>query len=317
MVEILRATHEGSLNFPFIDPISGLMMSVTGECVNLSDHSRIFAETIFLELLGRSSKAKGIDKNNFTDKLPSFISAQNLEPFVQRHITVPTNPVWYISKTNKKRKGYLADLFPQVCQVYKAAGKAKVLRENQLHIAERCDTIIDSLAGVAIAALIDEATGYQYVRPADTLQEELLKFYIQLDPQVWKRQFMEDFYKEISRLRQWKYIPNKRTSAFAHITVDLVYKRIQPGLWEELKKTNPNKTRYRYHQMLTDNIGNPHLQKHLLSLIKLMKNCSTWKKFMYVVNISYPINNEIQTDIFFELLANNPEDFEQYMGFAA
>jgi hypothetical protein len=266
MAEILRATHEGKLKFPFIDPISGSMMSVTGECVNLSDDSRVLAETIFLELLGRSSKVKGVDKKNFTDKLPSFLSAQNLEPFIKRYITVPTNPIWYISKTNKRRKGYLADLFPQVCQVYKAAGKAKVLRENQLHIAERCDTIIDSLAGVAIAALIDEATGYQYVRPANAL-EDLLKLYVQSDPRNWERQFAEDFYEEICRLREWTYTPNKRTSAFARITIDLVYKRIQPGLWEELKRSNPNKTKYRYHQMLTDNIGNPHLQKYLLSLI--------------------------------------------------
>lgn len=311
----LRATHEGKLELPFFDPLSGLSLSITGECVNLTDGSRVITETIFLELLGRSSKAKGIDKKNFTDKLPSFISAQNLEPFIERHITVPTNPIWYISKTNKRRKGYLADLFPQVCQVYKAAGKAKALRENQIHVFERCDSIIDSLAGVAIAALIDEATGYQYVRPANDLQE-LLKLYVQSDPRNWKLQFTEDFYKEICRLRQWKYTPNKRTSAFAHITVDLVYKRIQPGLWEELKKSNPNKTKYRYHQMLTDNIGNPHLQKHLSSLTKLMKNCSTWNKFMYVVNTSHPINNEIQTDIFFELLADNPDEFEEYMGFA-
>lgn len=72
MAEILRATHEGKLKFPFIDPISGSMMSVTGECVNLSDDSRVLAETIFLELLGRSSKVKGVDKKNFTDKLPLF-----------------------------------------------------------------------------------------------------------------------------------------------------------------------------------------------------------------------------------------------------
>ena len=207
-------------------------------------------------------------------------------------------------------------MFPQVCQVYKAAGKAKVLRENQLHIAERCDTIIDSLAGVAIAALIDEATGYQYVRPANAL-EDLLKLYVQSDPRNWERQFAEDFYEEICRLREWTYTPNKRTSAFARITIDLVYKRIQPGLWEELKRSNPNKTKYRYHQMLTDNIGNPHLQKHLLSLIKLMKNCRTWQEFVYVVSKSHPINNEIQTDIFFDLLADNPDNFAKCMGFAA
>jgi hypothetical protein len=48
-----------------------------------------------------------------------------------------------------------------------------------------------------------------------------------------------------------------------------------------------------------------------------MKNCRTWQEFVYVVSKSHPINNEIQTDIFFDLLADNPDNFAKCMGFAA
>jgi hypothetical protein len=312
----LRATHEGNWDFPLVDPGSGLQEVLSVRCANLTDGSRVINQSDFLELFARSPNVSSSNKKNTFANLPPFLSAGNLKPYTERLLTVSPEPIRYISKNNKRSKGYLADLVPQTCRIYKAAKKEGVLTKNQLHVFNRCDSIIDLLAGIAIAALIDEVTGYQYIRPENALQE-LLRLYVQSDPRNWNRQFSESFYEEVCRLRQWKYTPNKRTCAFGTITVDLVYKRIQPGLWEELKKSNPNKTKYRYHQMLTDNIGNPHLQKHLLSLIKLMKNCDSWKKFMYVVNISYPINNEIQTDIFFELLADNPEQFEQYMGFVA
>ena len=314
--KISRATHEGELKFPFVDPVSGLQQVISVRCANIDGGYRVINQSDFLELFGRSPNVSSSNKKSKFANLPPFLSAGNLEPYVEKLLGVSPDPIRYISKSNKVSKGYLADLISQTCKIYRIAYKENVLTKNQLHVFERCELISDSLLGVAIAALIDEATGYQYVRPENALRD-LLKFYIQSDPRNWERQFTEDFYKEICRLRKWDYTPKQRTSAFAHVTVDLVYKRIQPGLWEELKKTNPNKTKYRYHQMLTDNIGNPHLQKHLISLIKLMQKCPTWNKFMYLVNAIHPINNEIQTDIFFELLADNPDEFEKYMGFVA
>ena len=162
---------------------------------------------------------------------------------------------------------------PDVCRVYKSAYQNNALKKNQHHIAQRCDLILDSLADLGIIAFVDEATGYQYDRPKDTLQV-LMELYLDKDPNRWNLQFKETFYEQISRLRKWTYVPRQRTSAFAYVTVDLVYKRIQPGLWEELKKINPNKKKYRYHQLLTHHIGNPHLREHLRAVTKLMQGCT-------------------------------------------
>lgn len=310
MSEIPNATHEGDISLPIFDYLTQESSVIKASCVNLDNGLRLLSESAFLEMIARSPKYTTYNQKNKSVKLPSFLSAQNLQPFVDKYLTVPSNKFEYIRKDNILATGYLAELLPNVCRIYKIANKNGVLRENQIHVAERCELILDSLSNVAIAALVDEATGYQYDRPKDTLQA-LLELYLTPQPNKWNRQFQESFYKQVCRLRQWNYIPNSRTGAFAYTTIDLVYKRIQPGLWEELKKSNPDKKKYRYHQMLSEHIGNPHLKEHLRAITNLMKGCTNWNQFMAVVNRTYPLN-DIQMDIFFDLLIESPEDFEKY-----
>jgi hypothetical protein len=306
----VRTTHEGQLNFSVFDAVSSTHQVISVKCANLDDGSRVIAESDFLVLLGRTSTYRKNDKKNSCVNLPPFLQANNLQPFIREDFPYASIPIKYISKSNVISRGYLASLLPEVCQVYKRAKRANALRVDQEHIFRRCDLIIDSLAEVGIVALVDEATGYQYDRPKDTLQA-LLELYVQKDPRPWEKQFTEKFYKGICKLRGWEYNPKNRTSAFSYVTVDLIYKRIQPKLWEELKKSNPNKQKYRYHQLLTENIGNSHLQEHLRGIIRLMDGASNWNMFMATVNHFYPINN-IQMDLFFDLLIQSPEDFDKY-----
>ena len=53
---------------------------------------------------------------------------------------------------------------------------------------------------------------------------------------------------------------------------------------EELKKLNPKddtgRRPHRRHQFLTDNIGNPHLEKHVTCAITLMKISAGFKKHL-------------------------------------
>lgn len=63
-----------------------------------------------------------------------------------------------------------AQFVVDMCKAYKAALRAGALHPMQAHIAAKADMIIDALAGVGIAALVDEATGYQQVRTSDGLR---------------------------------------------------------------------------------------------------------------------------------------------------
>ncbi len=316
-----KATHEGSIKFPVIFQKDGQVgeekVDILVTCANLDNGMRVLSESGFLEVMGRSPTAPGsvpgsVRENGF-DKLPPFLAAKNLQPFISKCLTVSTNSIWYTPIGGGRAKGYVAELLPQVCKVYWEAHRAGALRENQLHIAERCEDILSALINVAIAALVDEATGYQEVRPKDSLQA-MLEMYLRSDAEPWKRKFIEEFYFQIHRLKQWKYHPytSKRSPLIGKITIDVVYSRMQPELWNKLVKVNPDKKRYRYHQFLTQNIGSEHLRSHLRDVTRIMGACQNWAQFKVLLDRLHPVTNAIQMDIFFDLLMQSPEDFDRW-----
>lgn len=60
--------------------------------------------------------------------------------------------------------GRPAQWFVDVLRAYKAAWRAGELHSSQVHLAENADRILDALAGVAIVAMVHEATGFEAQR---------------------------------------------------------------------------------------------------------------------------------------------------------
>jgi P63C domain len=100
--------------------------------------------------------------------------------------------------------GFEAQLLPQICDVWLKARDANALTKIQMPVAQRVDILMRGLAHVGIIALVDEATGYQNVR-ARTALEEILEAFVAKEFRKWAKRFPDDFYKEICRLRNWKY----------------------------------------------------------------------------------------------------------------
>lgn len=151
------------------------------------------------------------------------------------------------------------------------------------------------------------------------------KVYLLDDPVKWLdrgRVFKEDFYREIYRLNGWSYTQGKTKHPVrvAQITVDVVYLRLQPGVWEELTKKNPKikgRRKYCCHQFLSDNIGNPHLRIHLLTVINMMQRCNSWREFMYDFDKYHPKTTTVQMDILFDLFADCPNEYERWKRLAS
>lgn len=164
--------------------------------------------------------------------------------------------------------------------------KAGILRDNQKVFAEQAEIIIRSVAKVGIIALIDEATGYQHNREKDELQK-ILSAYIAKELLPWQKRFPDEFYQEIFRLNGWDYTVNgiqKRPGVIGTWTIKLIYNLLPKGVREELEKKTPksaagNKTA-RLHQGLTIDVGEPHLEKQLISVITLMNISDSWKDFI-------------------------------------
>jgi hypothetical protein len=141
--------------------------------------------------------------------------------------------------------GYEATILPDICAVIIEAKLLGKLRRDLEHIAERAAILQHGFATVGIIALVDEATGYQDLRARDALAHILEKF-VAKELRPWVKTFPADFYREIFRLNGWEYSENcGRPSVLGHWTNNIVYKRLAPGVLEELRRLTPRDDRGR------------------------------------------------------------------------
>lgn len=281
-----RATHEAPVN------IAGFQIPAAV----LEDGTRVLARYRFVEAIGRKGKVKGGREYDQESKLPVFLTAENLKPFITKELLENSNPIEFRTQSGALSMGYRADLLTQVCSVFINAKFAGVLRANQEHIAERCRILSQGFANVGITALIDEATGYQDIRSRDALAK-ILEAYVAKELQPWVSTFPPDFYKEMFRLRGLPYTGSlKKPQYVGHITNNLVYKRLAPGVLAELRSKNPVKESGRrktvHHRWLTPEMGHPKLQHHLGKLTGLMLISDDWRAFEKLVNKHLPIYKE-------------------------
>ncbi|MGF1482783.1 MAG: P63C domain-containing protein [Opitutales bacterium] len=259
-------------------------------CAVLEDGTRILSQSGFLRALGRSERPAG---GVFEETL-RIISANNLKPFISRDLAVSMNPIEYIPKAGGKALGFRADLLPQVCEVYLAARQAIPLHHTQRRLAEAAELIMRGLARLGITALIDEATGYQYDRARNALANILEKF-IAKELRAWTKTFPADFYEEIFRLNGWKFDPSSvaRPGVIGTWTNDIVYKRLAPGVLDELRAKTPRtpagNRKHRYFQWLSGDVGHPKLLAHIEGLRMLMKVSESWEEFRERLDKFYPM----------------------------
>jgi len=278
-----RATHESEVN------VAGFVIP----CAVLEDGTRVLARYRFVEAIGRKGKVKGGRKYDEESKVPVFLTAENLKPFISNELLENSNPIQFRSVDGGMSMGYQAELMTQVCDVFIKAKFAGVLRANQEHIAERCRVLNGGFAAVGIAALIDEATGYQDVRARDALAK-ILETYVAKEIQPWISTFPPDFYKELCRLKHLPYTGSlKKPQYFGHLTNNIVYKRLAPGVLAELRKKNPVTEKGRrktvHHRWLTPQAGHPKLQHHLGKATGLMLISSDWESFETLLNKHMPV----------------------------
>ena len=158
-----QALHEGVL------PIG----DATIPCAVLEDGRRVLTQSGFMKALGRARQAKGRQYYDGDVNLPAFLTAKNLKPFITKELEVTSSQIEFRTERGVKAFGYPAELLPRVCEVFLKARDADELAQNQEHIAVKAEALIRALANTGIVALVDEAAGYQQVRPRDALQQYL------------------------------------------------------------------------------------------------------------------------------------------------
>lgn len=277
------ATHEGTLN------IAGMELPVAVT----SDGSRLMISKAFMTALRRPWKGSYAHT-----ELPNFIAASNLLPFISNELRDVLEPVEFINKRGQKAQGYRAELLQLVCEAYlDARNKGNVLTRSQERVASQAEILLRGFARIGIIGLVDEATGYQRDRAKDALAKILEKF-IAKELQPWIPTFDDEFYEQLFRLRGLEFPKDtvKRPQYFGHLTNDIIYRRIAPGVLEELKRTEPKlpsgKRKGAIHQRLTPDLGHPKLREHLASVTTIMDLSEDYQDFMRKLNKRHPLFNE-------------------------
>lgn len=258
---------------------------------------RVLTETgIANAILGsRSGASKRLKKaaEEGGAHLPVFLAPGQLKPFINKDLLEgPLKVIDYLEGERVVR-GYDSTVLVAVCNVWLEARANGKLQKQQLAKAQQAEILIRSLANTAVAALVDEATGYQSVRPGDALQQ-YLRMLVRKELAVWAKKFPDEFYENIYKLRGWPWsgMSKNRYSAVAGYTRDLVYQRMAPGLLDELVQKSPKDDKgnreNKLHQWLSEDVGDPMLASHLQSILTLQRlalaNGWGWQKFMHMVD---------------------------------
>ena len=170
-------------------------------CYVLDDGQKIIGRTSATELL------TGIKGGGAPEK---YIAVKALEPFINKDLVlerfVPFR-LLEVEGLEKAVKGLPADLMIEVCQGFVAAlqstfdpnSKLPKLTDRQVQMAMKASAFLSACAKVGLEALIDEATGYQFVRAEDALQVKLRAF-IADELRAWEKTFPDELWVEFGRL---------------------------------------------------------------------------------------------------------------------
>lgn len=226
-------------------------------------------------------------------ELPVFVAQNELKPLIDKEYWSGAGAAFSYLADDREMAGFDASVLPAACEVWLKARDSGLLKGRQGSRAVQAEIVMRALAHVGIVSLVDEATGYQEVRPKDALQQ-YLQAIIRKELAVWAKKFPDEFYENIYKLRGWPWpgMKKNRYSVVAHYTRDLVYERMAPGLLGELVEKSPmdddGHRENKLHQWLSDDVGNPMLASHLQSVLTLQRlaiaNGWGWQKFMHMVD---------------------------------
>lgn len=273
-------------------------------CYVLDDKRRVLVQRGVMDALDMSQGTAG---RGGGDRIAKFVDTKAIKPFVSKELEdVIKKPIIFQTTLGSRAYGYEATVLADICDAVLEARKQGTLHYQQVHIADRCEALVRAFAKVGIIALVDEATGFQYDRPRRDLEEQLKKFLSEA-LRKWVRTFPADYFKHLCRLRGVELRSDMRLPQyFGHLTNNLVYRRIAPGLLAQLKERRNERgnSSNKLNQWLSLDVGVPELLVHLGTVIAVMKQHTDYDQFERALDNIAPIYPETPG------LFDDPKDWE-------
>ncbi len=279
MKKLPKATHSGQLATNLIDL----------PCFVLDDGRRVISGRGLTAAIGMKGRGAGVSRVA-EHKLVKAYGNQDL-------IDAIDNPIKFVGKSpkgqNEPSDGYEAHVLQEVCEaILTARDNGLLVTEQDQRYAVQADVLMRAFARVGIVALIDEATGYQKDRDKQALAK-ILEAFVAKELQPWLKTFPDEYYSELFRIYNIPYPPagnpQWRPGFIGHITNNVVYDRIAPGLLPELKRlASKEERKARLHQHLSQDVGHPKLQSHMGSIVTLLKLSRSSEEFFDLVDRVHP-----------------------------
>jgi DNA-binding transcriptional regulator YdaS (Cro superfamily) len=233
----------------------------------LDDGRRVLSRT------GATASLTGVSGGG---DLESYISVAGLQDFLPQDIENQLIEFTLRGVKHKTVRGITANTFLSICRAYVAALQAEALQtDRQRAIAAQAAMFLAACADVGLDALIDEATGYQLVRPEDALRIKL-NLYLEEEMRQWEKTFPDELWAEFGRLTNWRGATNsQRPKYWGKLVNELIYDYLDPDVAQWLR-TNAPKPRHgqNYHQWLSSQYGLKKLTEHMWMVIGMARACN-------------------------------------------
>ena len=246
------------------------------DCYVLDDGRRVLSLRATLKAIAN------VDAGN----LGEYLGVRALKSFIDKEKILGELPDFHIPGTQLRGKGMTSDQFEDICRAYvQALYTGESLTDRQREIAIRCAVITSGLTRLGLDALIDEATGYQYVREEDALQVKLRAF-IAEELRAWEKTFPDDLWEEFGRLTHWRGSLHNRPKYWGKLVIELIYDTLDPDVATYLRENRPPPN-VRWHQQLTADYGARQLVSRCYEIIGLSKSCKTMQDLRKKVQHHY------------------------------
>ena len=269
---------------------------ITIQCYVLDDETRVLSLRSLQSGIGMS---EGGGKEG-ARKIPTLMARLRDKGFDVKNLDVRANsPISFILPSGGVADGYDALLLPDICAVLVRANLTGALDRRYKDLAIRAATLQHGFATLGIIMLVDKVTGYEDIRKARDFGK-IIEAFVAKELQPYIPKFPSEFYREICRLRDIPFDPNsvKRPAYFGHLTNKIVYSRLAPGVWEELKRKAKSSTTVRkphLHRYLTDDVGDPRLRDVLSKDVAIMQLSDNWEDFERKLDrVLPPMNQTLQ-----------------------
>ena len=264
MTNISKIEYEGELE------LGGYIIP----CYILEDGRRVLSGRGMQNALNMVDDEKSSSTSG--QRLDRYLNQKSLAPFIYKNRSRSTFEPIVCYKGHQKINGYDAEILADICEAFLDARQQIELAPRQKIIAQQAEILLRGFARVGISALIDEATGYQYVRERDELQK-ILNAYVSESILKWQLTFTDEFYKELFRLWGIPFTTKniaRKPQFVGKLTNKYIYSQMPTGVVEAIKekaqKDSEGNYKYRWHQALTPEIGKEHLKRQITEVTTLM-----------------------------------------------